>query len=147
MKKIALLLFLNSTTTYSQVNEIRKLSFEQLQDSIAISPKPILIQITTSWCTICKLQKQQISKDKKLTKILSTKYYFLELDAETKTTILFNKKWYRYIANGLTSGINELAFELGNKKGQLSYPTWVILNKEYQVIFQHQGLIKNNLLN
>ncbi|WP_306349558.1 thioredoxin family protein [Flavobacterium sp. '19STA2R22 D10 B1'] len=118
------------------------MSFEQLKDSMHLHPKPIMIKIYTDWCAICKIQNKQFNKDKEIMSKLSTKYYFVELNAEAKKTILFNQKTYKYIPNGLSSGLHELAFYLGNNNGQLAYPTWVMLSSNYEIIGQYNGLLK-----
>lgn len=141
-----IIIMLLTTTMYSQVKEVKYVSFGQLEDSMRIFPKPILIKITTNWCAICKLQDQQILKDPELLKVLAEKYYLVELNAETKETIVFNNKKYNYIPNGTSSGIHELAYMLGNQKGQLSYPTWVIIDQNYNIIFQYGGVLKSDIL-
>ncbi len=118
--------------------ELSSISFAALADSMKETPKPVIMEITTDWCTYCKMQKAQIQRDKKLIHLLS-KYYFVEMDAEGKEDILFNQKTYQFQPHGLSGGIHELAIFLGGSGG---YPTWVFLNKDYQVVFRYSGVIK-----
>ncbi len=134
-----------SFIVFAQKNN-NSISFEQLQDSMQLNSKSIIIKIYTDWCSYCKMQDKQISKDSTLQRLLQEKYYFIELNAETKKEIIFNGKKYKFISNGLSGGIHELAFLLGNTNGELSYPSWVILNDSYQIMHRFRGLLKNKEL-
>jgi hypothetical protein len=93
---------------------------------------------------VCLLQNpdKQISSDTALQKLFEEKYYFLELNAETKNEIIFNGEKYKLKSNALSGSIHELAFLLGNISGELPYPSWVILNNKYQIISRYNGLLK-----
>lgn len=113
-------------------------SFEELPQKMAIGPRPIVIKIYTDWCGICKLQDRQLAKNEEVKKLLSEKYYYLELNAETRKTLPFAGRAYKFIANG-TGGINTLAAELCQSQ---SYPCWVFLSPDYKVISSYNGLLK-----
>ncbi|MGV3461282.1 MAG: hypothetical protein ACO1N9_12595 [Flavobacterium sp.] len=113
-------------------------SFEQLPQMMAAEPRPIVIKIYADWCSICKLQDRQLSKNEEVKKLLTVKHYYLELNAETRKTLPFAGRIYKFIPNG-TGGINALAAELC--KGQ-SYPGWVFLSLDYKVISTYNGLLK-----
>lgn len=136
MKKLCIFLFI----IFSALNYGQSISFEELQDKIIRSQKPILIKIEAPWCSVCKIQNKQIEKDRELKKILSEKYYYLELDAETKQDIIFNNKTYSFVPQGLSSGTHELASEL-NDNSQ-AYPAWILLTSDYKIISRYNGLIK-----
>lgn len=113
-------------------------SFAELPKKMAYAPRPIVIKIYTDWCSICKLQDRQISKNKEVKKLLDEKYYYLELNAETRKTLLFNGRAYTFIPNG-TGGINSLAAELCQSQ---NYPCWVFLSPDYKAISTYNGLLK-----
>lgn len=120
------------------------LSVQVLADSMEQAPKPMLMLISTDWCNYCQLQKAQLKKYGHLAEAMKQSYY-VELNAETKDTLRFNGNTYTYVGNGPSSGINELAVALGSDHGDLAYPTWVLLDSSYQVIFRHQGLLNEKL--
>lgn len=111
-----------------------------LDDSIRTSPKPTLLLLSTRWCMYCQMQKAQLKKNKEFQDAKDW-FYYTELDAETKDSIVFNRKVYRYKSIGTSSGIHELAIELGNQKGGIAYPAWVLIDKNYRVIYRHNGLL------
>ncbi|MDN3670502.1 hypothetical protein QWY93_14360 [Echinicola jeungdonensis] len=123
-------------------DSLSPLSFPALEDSMNNSPKPIILEITTDWCRYCKLQKAQIKKDKILLDLLKD-YYFVELDAEGKRNIEFDGKNYQYQSQGLSGGVHELAIHLAGNE-HLSYPTWIFLNEQYQVVYRFGGVLKPN---
>lgn len=116
------------------------LSLKVLADSMEHAPKPILMLISTDWCSYCQLQKAQLAKRKNLKEMIQHAYY-VELDAESTDTLIFDDKPYAYINNGASKGIHELAIALGGDNGNLAYPTWVLLDSHYNVLFRLQGLL------
>ena len=133
---------------YSQKKRIsvKPLTFAQLQDSMQVDPKPILLKLSTEWCVYCKLQDKQIEKSDSLQKLLHNNFYYIEMDAETKDIISFNGSVYHSRANGLSNGVHELAEALGKVDGQLGYPVIVVLDNSYKMLFRYQGLLGNNEL-
>lgn len=143
MRRIYCLLFLLTfVTTYGQ--EQYAVNFEKLPEKIALSPKPILIKIYADWCAVCKIQDKKIEKDAALQKLLKNSCYYLELNAETTETIVFNNKKYKYIPQGANSGYHELSAYL--TEGKSAYPYWVLLSSDYEILGAYSGLIENDQL-
>lgn len=142
------LLALNPNSTFAQKQKtvLHPISFKVLQDSMQTNPKPILVKIYTNWCVYCKMQDKQLQQSDSLKEIINSHFYYVELDAESKDTILFNGKLYSYQSNGLSAGINKLAEVLGKRNGQLNYPVTLILSSTYNILFYQQGLIFNKQL-
>ncbi len=143
MNNLWLILFL-FTTSVLLSQEKNTVSFEELPSKMQAEPRPILIKVHTKWCSICKIQDKRIEKSPELKKALSEKVYYLQLDAETKETIVFNNKVYKFIPHGTTGGLHELAAHLcgtGN-----AYPCWVILSPGYKKLSQYSGLLTSREL-
>lgn len=117
------------------------ISFSAFNDSMKIHPKPVLLLIYTDWCSYCSMQKQQLIKNKHFTGT-DQPFYLLELNAESKDTILFHGHHYTYQGNGPSSGVHELAMALQGNGGEAGYPAWVLLDTSYRVIYRHNGLLK-----
>ncbi len=134
--------------SYSQKKSVlvKSLTFPQLQDSMQLHPKPILLRLSTDWCVYCKLQDKQIEKSDSLQKILQNNFYYVEMDAETKATISFNGRQYQSRSNGLSKGVHELAEALGKENGQIGYPVIVVLNERYKMLYRYQGLMEKKEL-
>lgn len=143
MKKILSILLLLLTVSFGYSQKSYSISFKELEQKMTQQPRPILIKMYTGWCAICKIQDKQIEKDNALQQILANNYYYIELDAESREPISFNKTIYTFIPHG-TGGLHELAALLGDTKG--SYPCWVLLLPDYTIEARYNGLIKSREL-
>ena len=133
---------LTLATTYGQKQYA--VNFETLSEKTALHPRPILIKIYTDWCAVCKIQDKKIEKDKVLQELLKNSCYYLELNAETTETIVFNNKKYKYIPQGANSGYHELSAYLTESKS--AYPCWILLSPKHEVLGIYNGLLKNSQL-
>lgn len=129
------LFLLCSTTLFGQ--NIKWTAFDNLKDSIRQEKKPLFIYIYTDWCKVCKMQENGSFKDSTLVAQLNSKYYCLKLNGEEKNNILFLNRNYKFNSQ---KGNHELAAILGSFKGQLVFPTIVLLNSFFEVNSQLSGL-------
>lgn len=107
-------------------------------------PKRILYFLYTDWCSFCKAMDKQVIKSDRIQQYLKqADYQLVYLNAEDQREILFNQKLYRYKAN---RGYHELAIHLTNDGGKLSFPSIVILNNKYEVLYQHNQFLNTNEL-
>lgn len=135
------LLLLICCTAYSQ--KPYAVTFGELHMKMKDVPKPVVIKVSTEWCCICKMQDRQIEKSPETQQLLAGDYYYLELDAETRQNIFFGNNEYRFIPNG-KGGIHELAATLCGANS--SYPCWVFLSPEYEIVSVYNGLLKKGQL-
>ena len=70
-------------------------------------------------------------KDSLIIEFVNEHYYAVKFDAEQKEDIVVGDKVYGFVASG-RRGYHELAAQLLN--GKLSYPTFVFLTEESQVL-------------
>ena len=116
----------------------------QVDSCMVQEAKPILILLATDWCKYCQMQKSHLLKNKDFqTKV--DLFYYVEFDAESKGKVRFHGQDYVFKATNTSSGVHELALAL-NGPGQLSFPTWILLDKEYQVLFRYQGVLSSRQL-
>ncbi len=109
-------------------------SINDIADSMEVKEKPILVKLETSWCGYCKKMDKDVFPSKKVAKELNENYYYIKIDAESKTDITVNDTTYKYVVYPGGRGINQLAKKWGTVDGQIKYPTILILNNEYQII-------------
>ena len=117
-------------------------SFEQIDSLQNIEKRKVVIFIHTDWCQFCHVMKNTTFKNEHIIKELNNNFYFIDFNAEEKRTILFNKTAFKFKSTGNTSGIHELAIQLGTINKQLNYPALCILNSENEIIFQDNNYIK-----
>ena len=128
MKKVigiliaVLFVFTFSFFSKPEKGKINWISFEELKTAYAKEPRPIMVDLYTSWCGWCKEMDRTTYKNEKLASYINEHYYAVKFDAESKEVISFNEKTYGYNPQ---YRVNELAFYLSG--GQLEYPTTVFL--------------------
>lgn len=103
------------------------------------NPKPILVLLSTDWCSYCQMQKSQLRKNTAF-QMKSDVFYYIEFDAESKETIHWQGKDYAFKPTGVSTGVHELAIALNDHK-KLAFPTWILLDKDYQLLFRHKGVL------
>ncbi len=141
----ALVIILLSNLSAIAQNMVNTVSISVLADSMRVKSKPVFLLLSTDWCKYCSMQKAQLRKNKDFRDAME-EFYYVEFNAETKDSISFDGKMYRYKSNGATTGVHELAEILGSTKEGLSYPTWVLIDKKYQILLKHKGVLAPNEL-
>jgi len=127
------------------LGQISAIPIHELTDSVRLHPKPSLILISTSWCIYCQMQKAQLKKNKDF-QAASANFYFSEFDAETEETITFNDTTYAFQRTGVDVGTHELAHALGNIHNRLAFPTWVLIDENFNVLFKYPGILNKSSL-
>ena len=106
--------------------------------------KPIFAFFTGSdWCGWCKKMDATTFKEADVIKYINENYYPVKLNAETKDTIHFRDKEFKYVADYKA---NELAVSL--LSGKMGYPSYVLLDEQFGLLTQpiQSYLEKDDLL-
>lgn len=144
MKKTILLLFLCvANQNFAQLNTH---TFEEAEKLSKISPKPFVIFLHTDWCKYCKMMENTTFKDQKIVEELNKNFYFISFNAEDKKAINFNNQAFKFLPKGNNSGVHELAISLGEKDGNLIYPTIAVLDSDYSILAQIQSFTNSKTL-
>ncbi len=139
MKNLTIFLFLMFMPCFC-CSQMKTGTFSDLEIQQKSNPKPIIIHIYTSWCSVCKIESFQLSKEKDLMKLINENFYVINFDAEKmKDKINFQGKEFSYLPNG-NSGIHELVLALSKNKNQPVYPLWIVLDKNQNLIEYHEGI-------
>jgi thioredoxin-related protein len=118
--------------------QLKTVTFEELTELQKRENRPVVVYIHTDWCKYCHAMKKQMLKN---SDILNQKYYTVFLNAESKKEISFNGKVFKYKATGITTGIHQLAEELGRIDDENSYPALCFLNNKNEIVYQSGGLL------
>ncbi|WP_288458319.1 thiol:disulfide interchange protein [uncultured Chryseobacterium sp.] len=141
MKNLRIFLFLMLVPCFC-LSQMKTGTFSDLEIQQKEDPKPIMIHLYTDWCSVCKIEKFNLNKDKELVELINQHFYIINFETEkTKENIRFLGKEYHHLPNG-NSGIHELALALSKNKSQPVYPLWIILDKYGNLIEYHEGLFK-----
>ena len=128
---VMLMLFIGGTTTLNAQSEIQWLEIAEIETAVANDPKPVFIDLWTSWCGWCKRMDATTFKDEKIIAYINANFHPVKFDGEHKSDVLFKGKTYKFVNKG-RRGYHELAAAI--LQGKMSYPTFVVLNEEFQIM-------------
>lgn len=121
--------------------QLKTYSFEEAEKLAKENPKPFVVFVHTSWCNYCKMMENSTFKNSEIIQLLNSDFYFISLDAESKTAILFNNQVFQFKPKGKNTGIHELATELATIDSQVVYPTVTVLNPDFSIVFQKHSFL------
>lgn len=128
-----MLVILSSEIT-AQKKQINWITFEQLEDSLAVKPKKVFISFYTDWCVYCKKMEKVAFKNKEVIQALNTSFYAIKMNAESKDTIVFeNKKYVNYQYGKSRRPTHQIPLLLASRKNaSFSLPANIILDKNFK---------------
>src|SRR5690606_15385403 len=115
------------TTNKQEAKEINWISLDELQVNMKKNPKKVYIDVYTGWCGWCKVMDKKTFTHPEVIKYINKNFYAVKLDAEQRDSIHFMGKTYGFMPDYRA---NLFAVEL--LQGQMSYPTTVILQENFQ---------------
>lgn len=128
MKRFTAFLFIFFTVialhsfTASSKEKVNWISFAELEKAYAQQPKPIIVDLYTSWCGWCKEMDRTTYSNAKVAAYINQNYYAVKYNAESTDSVIFNKMKYGFNKAAKT---NDLALFLSF--GDRSYPNTVFL--------------------
>lgn len=134
MLRFLLFLMVSCFSLVECFGQPREVTFSQLEVLMKEDPKPVVVFLHTDWCSYCALMERKTFSDKEVQDNLDENFYFVSFNAETESDIYFRKHLFSFKKKGIKSGVHELALALGKEN---AYPAVVVLNEDYQIIYQH----------
>jgi thioredoxin-related protein len=99
----------------------------------------VVVFIQADWCQICRGMEKTTLANKKIIALLNESFYFVKFNGEEKEGITFLGETYAFKPFG-NSGTHELALKLATIDKRMSYPTTTVLDKEFGIVLQLEGL-------
>lgn len=125
-------------------SQVQVFDINQIDSLMQLNPKPILMLVSTDWCSYCKVQKKLVQKNDTFKKQASN-FYYVEFDAESFERVIFNKIQFNSNNKKKRKTRHEFTIALnGNNKPV--YPMWIVLNEKYQIIYKRSGFLKPKFL-
>lgn len=132
---VIFMVFLVRPNLVAQHNEIKWMTFEQLEDSLAIKPKKVFIDFYADWCVYCKKMQEATYNNPAVIAKLNTEYYAVKMDAESTVSITFEGQMYKNKEYGKKRNpVHEIPLLLASRDGlPFSLPAIVILDENFQI--------------
>lgn len=134
--KYCLVTCLLFSTLHLCSQEVKWMTWEEAATANDKQPKKIFVDVYTHWCGWCKKMDTSTFKEADVVNFLNERFYPVKLNAEQKESIFWRDVEFKWVAGG-RDGVNRLAYELLD--GQMSYPTYVILDQEFSRILASPG--------
>jgi thioredoxin-related protein len=124
----------NTTIATPMTGVIKWYTLEEADKLCEKAPRRFFIDVYTDWCGWCKRMDKETFANPTLANYINDNFYPVKLNAESKSTILFNNKLYHS-----QQKTHDVAISL--LKGQLGYPSFVILDENRQTLGVLKGYI------
>ncbi len=134
MRQILTITFLFSGVLWAQDKPI-----SDLEAVVGTSSKPVVVFIHTDWCTYCEKMLQTTFLDDVILSQLEGRLFFLNAEKEGPITI--RGQVFSINQTGKNKGIHELAVQLANSDEGVLYPSTVVLNNDFEIIYLKQGFM------
>ncbi len=123
----------------AQEREVTWLSFEQLEDSLAIKPRKVMISFYADWCVYCKKMDRAAFRDPEVVETLSVQYYAVRMNAESRDTIVFDGVSYSNRQLGKKRNpTHEIPLLLASRENYpFSLPAIVLLDEQFRITSRH----------
>lgn len=149
MKKLLLILFLvNLQSITAQVEKIDWIGFEELEDSLKVETKPVVIYFYTDWCVYCKKMDRNAFRNQEVVSSLNQDFYAVKMNAETTETIEFEGQLFNNEqARNQRRGIHQIPLLLAGRENKpMTFPVVMVLDKDFRIkIKSHEYLTSEKM--
>lgn len=124
--------FVSSTTytSYTETSTINWITFDEAYIKCKKNPRPIIVDIYTTWCGPCKMMSSQTFANPIISKYINDNFYAVKFDAESKDSVKFDK--YVFVSSDISNAKAPHQFAASILDNQLAYPSIVFLNNQVQ---------------
>lgn len=139
MKKVSLLLLIVSALAMALLPALAQpqqkgvvwSNAETISGLMQQQPKPIVVDVYTTWCHYCKVMDATTWKNDSVAAYMEQNYYAVKLNAEDKKPVAWMGNTYEFLGR---YKVNKLAVAL--LRGNMVYPSTVIIptSGEWQVL-------------
>ncbi|MCB0780018.1 MAG: thioredoxin family protein [Flavobacteriales bacterium] len=125
---------------------IKWLTIEEAQTKAKSDPKPLMVDVYTSWCGPCKMLEAKTFSDPKLAEYVNKHFHPVKFNAESGNPVDFkgqkleNPEFDPARTAG-RNGTHHLTYAIANVNGRIAYPTVTYLDSDLNVLAPVQGYL------
>lgn len=116
--------------TVEENSLVHWITFEEAYNECKKNPRPILVDIYTTWCGPCKMMSAKTFNHPQIAQYINENFYAVKFDAEGKDSVKFDK--YVFVSTDAKNPKAPHQFAASILDNQLSYPSIVFLNNQIQ---------------
>ena len=120
----------NDNTISCEASLVHWISFGEAYNRCKINPRPILVDVYTTWCGPCKMMSAQTFNNPQIAAYINNNFYAVKFDAESKDSVVFDK--YTFLSSDPKNPKSTHQFAASILDNQLAYPSIVFLNNQIQ---------------
>lgn len=120
----------NTYTEFSEKSPVNWITFDEAYKNCKKNPRPIMVDVYTTWCGPCKMMSTQTFNNPEIAKYINNNFYAVKFDAESKDTVKFDK--YIFVSTDVKNPKAPHQFAASILDNQLAYPSIVFLNNQIQ---------------
>lgn len=115
-----------------RIEKINWINFKQLNDSLSINPKKVLVSFYADWCSFCKEMDESTFLNKEVIDLLNSNYYAVKMNIETRDTIIFGGQIFTNKRYKKVNPVHEIALLMGSRKNKpFSLPVFILLDEKF----------------
>ena len=119
---ITILFFMLIAFSPVKKEKVQWLTVAELQEAYNKNPKPVLVDVYTSWCGWCKVMNKETYSNQKVAAYINEHFYAVKFDAEQKDSVEWDGKKFGY---NKYNKVNDMAVYFCGS--QMGFPTTVFL--------------------
>ena len=125
---------------------IKWLTIEEAEAAAKKAPKPLMVDVYTSWCGPCKMLEAKTFSDPKLAEYVNKHFHPVKFNAESGNPVDFkgqkleNPEFDPARTAG-RNGTHHLTYAIANVNGRIAYPTVTYLDSDLNVLAPVQGYL------
>ncbi|EMS34440.1 hypothetical protein C943_03659 [Mariniradius saccharolyticus AK6] len=110
------------------------MTFEQLEDSLRVNPKPVFLYFHTDWCTYCRKMEKEVFTKPTVTESLSNDLYAVKFDAEFDGDVVFDGQVFsnRQLKTSRIP-LHDLAILFNGQNNAFAPPLMLLLDQNFVV--------------
>lgn len=125
-------------TDAGNAGQIEWMGFEEALARSEEAPKMIFLDFYTDWCGWCRKMDANTFSNPQIASLLNESFYAVKFNAETNASVNWNGRTYGLLESGRRP-VHEIAVELATHDERLGYPTFVVLDEDFNKLKTYQG--------